>query len=217
MELKATLTQRLQAIDISIPKNGLAKLTLYLQELIRWNQRFKFVKADPEELVYYHLPDILAGLDHLKRIATQGMILDFGSGAGLPGLPLAILMEKNQFVLCERKTKEQIFLKNIVLRLGLANVEVIADLKSVEPKNTDGIPSPQVIICRAVTSLYRLYLNLKHYLKNKSILLAYKGRLTKIEEELAELRQNNPDLQIEIIPLRTGLKKERHLVKISQG
>lgn len=217
MELQSALSQKLQEIEISVTEGQLAKLTLYLQELIRWNQRFKFIKADPEELISYHLSDILAGLEYLKRLVAQGLILDFGSGAGLPGFPLALLMEKNQFILCERKTKEQAFLKNIVLRLELPNVKVIADLKELKAKNTNGMSSPQVIICRAVTSLYRLYLNLKHYLENKSILLAYKGRLAKIEEELAELRAHNLDLKIKIIPLRTGLKKERHLVQVSHG
>jgi 16S rRNA (guanine527-N7)-methyltransferase len=209
-ENQITLRAQLQAIGIAATEEEVTRLQAFLDELCRWNKRFGFIKADAEELISLHLLDALAGLALLKANVASGTILDFGSGAGFPGLPLAFFMPEHQFVLCERKAKENAFLKNAAALLKLENVIVIDDLALMQKG------SLAAVIFRAVTSLKEILSVVKPYLAPQGILFAYKGKRKKIDEEVAEL--SGLDLEVNVHKLdlpETG--RERHIVVVKNA
>jgi 16S rRNA (guanine527-N7)-methyltransferase len=108
----------------SPPPDILPKLSTYLELLLKWNARTNLTAIrDPEEIVRRHFGESLfAGL-HLAPDANT--LLDFGSGAGFPGLPIAILRPEISVTLAESQNKKSTFLREAVRTLGL-KVEIWA-------------------------------------------------------------------------------------------
>jgi 16S rRNA (guanine527-N7)-methyltransferase len=203
----ALIKTGLAAMGIPADSGDIARFAQYLSELERWNARFGFIKADGDELVSLHLLDALAGLNLLTSLVPAGSILDFGSGAGFPGLPLAILMPRHRFVLCERKSTEAAFLSNISALLNLTHVAVTDNLATQERGMF------QAVVCRAVTSLKELFINVRDCLAPDGILFAYKGKREKIDEEIEELAP--PGLITQVYKLALpGAERERHIVVV---
>jgi len=118
------LASGLERLGIAAGEGELEALELYRQELERWNRRYGFVKASGRELVVRHFLDSLAGLPVLRRLSPRGSLLDVGSGAGFPGLPLAVFLPGTAVVLLERSARRAAFLSNAALLLSLENVRV---------------------------------------------------------------------------------------------
>jgi 16S rRNA (guanine527-N7)-methyltransferase len=156
-------------------------LERYLAELDRWNARFGFVKATADELVAKHALDSIAGAATVADLCAGGGVLDVGSGAGFPGIPLAIALPQARFCLLERSAKKCAFLENCRALLGLANVAVLqADL-------SEASGSYDVVTFRAVAPLGRFLADLARSEVAWRSVAAYKGRRDRIEEELAAL------------------------------
>ena len=105
------------------PASILPQLSTYLDLLLKWNARTNLTAIrDPEEIVRRHFGESLfAGL-HIS--AETKTLLDFGSGAGFPGLPIALLHPEIQVTLAESQNKKSTFLREAVRTLALSNVEV---------------------------------------------------------------------------------------------
>ncbi|MDX1571374.1 MAG: 16S rRNA (guanine(527)-N(7))-methyltransferase RsmG [Xanthomonadales bacterium] len=98
------------------------RLLAYLGELTEWNRAYNLTAVrDPGEMVVRHLLDSAAILPWLD----PGELLDVGSGAGLPGIPLAILQPERSLVLLDANGKKARFMRHAVRQLGLDNVQVI--------------------------------------------------------------------------------------------
>jgi 16S rRNA (guanine527-N7)-methyltransferase len=108
----------------SLPSDALQKLSAYLELLLKWNARTNLTAIrDPEEIVRRHFGESLfAGLYLAPEAKT---VLDFGSGAGFPGLPIAILRPEVAVTLAESQNKKSTFLREVVRTLGL-KVEIWA-------------------------------------------------------------------------------------------
>jgi 16S rRNA (guanine527-N7)-methyltransferase len=119
---------------ISAPPPGiLPKLSNYLELLLKWNARTNLTAIrDPEEIVRRHFGESLfAGLHLAPETNT---LLDFGSGAGFPGLPIAVLRPEIAVTLAESQNKKSTFLREAVRTLGL-KVEIWADRVETMPQN----------------------------------------------------------------------------------
>src|SRR5690606_30834440 len=98
-----------------------AALAEYLALLVKWNRTYNLTGIrDPDELVERHLVESLA----LAPLLRGERIADVGTGAGLPGIPLAIVSPERHFVLIESRAKRVRFLRHVVLTLGLENAEI---------------------------------------------------------------------------------------------
>src|ERR1700677_5110593 len=117
----------------SPPPNILPKLSAYLELLLKWNARTNLTAIrDPEEIIRRHFGEnLFAGL-HLASEADT--LLDFGSGAGFPGLPIAILRPEITVTLAESQNKKSTFLREAVRTLGL-KVEIWAARVETMPQN----------------------------------------------------------------------------------
>jgi 16S rRNA (guanine527-N7)-methyltransferase len=100
----------------------LPKLSLYLDLLLKWNARTNLTAIrEPEEIVRRHFGESLFAAQYLGLCPT---LLDFGSGAGFPGLPIAILKPEIAVTLAESQNKKATFLREVIRTLQLPNAEV---------------------------------------------------------------------------------------------
>lgn len=116
------LVEGAQSLGLRLAKNVASHLTLYIEELLRWSPKIDLIsQTDPAEIIRKHILDSLAVSPHIPEGAT---ILDLGSGAGLPGIPLAIYLTKSQVTLLEARRKRVSFLKTIARDLRLENLTI---------------------------------------------------------------------------------------------
>ena len=107
---------------------------LYLDLLLKWNARTNLTAIrDPEEIVRRHFGESLFAARHIP--AETKTLLDFGSGAGFPGLPIALLHPEIQVTLAESQNKKSTFLREAVRTLALPNVEVWPNRVETMPPN----------------------------------------------------------------------------------
>jgi 16S rRNA (guanine527-N7)-methyltransferase len=101
----------------AVPSPLYDQLASYLDLLLKWNARTNLTAIrDPEDIVRRHFGESLFAARHLGECAT---LLDFGSGAGFPGLPIQLLRPELQITLSESQNKKSAFLREVVRTLGL--------------------------------------------------------------------------------------------------
>jgi 16S rRNA (guanine527-N7)-methyltransferase len=191
----------------------------YITEVELFNPALGLVgSCDRRELVVKHILDSLAPLavlmQYLGRYTEKPMIADVGSGAGLPGIPLAIVLPNMEFTLIERMGRRAGFLRNTQAALGLSNVSV----EEAEMEKTCG--RFDMVTFRAFRPLAPDILKaLFRLCATGGILAAYKGRREKTENEIAALEKLQPNLagRWNITPCPVPLlNEERHLLLISK-
>jgi 16S rRNA (guanine527-N7)-methyltransferase len=112
--------------ESDVPATLLPQLSTYLDLLLKWNARTNLTAIrDPEEIVRRHFGESLFAARHLD--AGTITLLDFGSGAGFPGLPIALLRPDTQVTLAESQNKKAAFLREAVRSLNLPYTEVWPD------------------------------------------------------------------------------------------
>ena len=183
----------------------------YLALLLHWNRTYNLTAVrEPLEMVDKHLLDSLAMQPHVADIAAAGGALaDLGTGAGLPGIPLAIAKPGLQVALVESNGKKARFLREAVRQLGLRNATVAESWIEA----FDAPAAFDAITARALATLPLILELGGHLLKPDGRLLAMKGVVP--EDEIAMLP---PGWRVEAIqPLAVpGLAAERHLVVIGR-
>ncbi len=124
-ELEASMRTGAAALGLSLTPEQEKQFRCYLELLRRWNRAHNLTTVTvPAEIVNRHFLDSLA-YNCLLPASIDGSILDLGSGAGFPGLPLAIVRPKDHFLLVEARRKKVLFLQEVIRRLRLSRVESI--------------------------------------------------------------------------------------------
>jgi 16S rRNA (guanine527-N7)-methyltransferase len=101
-----------------VPATLVPHLSIYLDLLLKWNARTNLTAIrNPEEIVRRHFGESLFAARHLNPDTTS--LLDFGSGAGFPGLPIALLRPDIQVTLAESQNKKAAFLREVIRNLAL--------------------------------------------------------------------------------------------------
>jgi 16S rRNA (guanine527-N7)-methyltransferase len=181
-------------------------LLAYLALLDRWNRTYNLTAIrDPREMVGKHLLDSLA----MHPYIATGALADLGTGAGLPGIPLALAKPGLQVTLVESNGKKARFLREAVRTLGLANARVAES--RAEALNEPG--AYDAITARALATLPLIIELGGHLLKPGGRLLAMKGAVP--DDEIASLPAG---WRVEHVrPLTVpGLAAERHLVVVGR-
>jgi 16S rRNA (guanine527-N7)-methyltransferase len=186
----------------------------YVNEIELFNSAYGLVgTADRRELIVKHILDSLAPLGIIFRLLKNRAPLaaDVGSGAGLPGIPLAIVLPGVQFTLIERMGRRAGFLRNTQAVLGLPNI-------SVEESEMEKIPPGRfsLVTFRAFRPLEpKILKGLFRLCAEGGVLAAYKGRRDKTEEEMAAAEKTASLASWEILPCPVPfLDEERHLLII---
>jgi 16S rRNA (guanine527-N7)-methyltransferase len=188
-----------------------APLLAYLALLLRWNAAYNLTAIrDPREMVSKHLLDSLAMHAATAPLAAAGgSLADLGTGAGFPGIPLAIAQPGLQVALVESNGKKARFLREAVRSLGLGNA------KAVESR-IEAVDAPgdfDAITARALATLPLILELGGHLLKPEGVLLAMKGVVP--ADEIAALPAGWAvrDIRPLAVP---GLAAERHLVVVGR-
>ncbi len=176
----AAVSRRLEAglaaLDQSVTDEVRERLVAYLAELVRWNAAYNLTALkDPLDMVDRHLVDSLSLRPHLEG----SRILDAGTGAGLPGLVLAIVEPERQFILVDSNGKKVRFLRHVQRTLGLTNVDPVHG--RLEELTFD--PPPDELTARALAPLPRLVEWLAPWIDAGAPLKAMKAELDPAERD----------------------------------
>ena len=172
--------------------------------------------TDRRELIVRHILDSLAPLGIISCFLAKNadaFAVDVGSGAGLPGIPLAIALPHAHFTLMERSGRRANFLRNTRTALGIDNISVEeGEMEKAKPGRFS------LVTFRAFRPLEpKIYKKLFRLCSDGGVLAAYKGRSEKIAAEMAALEAALPDAIIEWESLSCPvpmLDEQRHLVLI---
>jgi 16S rRNA (guanine527-N7)-methyltransferase len=180
------------------------RLAAYLALLAKWNKTYNLTAIrDPRRMVTHHLLDSLAVVPHLP--ATPLRILDVGSGAGVPGIPIAIARPDAHVALIDSNHKKVAFLTQAAIELGLTNME------SQAVRVEDYVPAApfDILISRAFSDLSTFAASSARHLARNGKLYAMKG--VHPHDELAHLP---PEFVIQAAPALhvPGLDATRHLI-----
>lgn len=197
------LQQGLAALALNLSAEQIESLLKFVQLIAKWNKAYNLTAVrEPLEMVGLHILDSLAVLPHLK----PSRIADIGTGAGLPGIPLAICRPECKFVLVDSNSKKTRFVQQAVLELKLRNVEVVhSRVEQFQPAELF-----DMVLMRAFASMPDIVKMTGHLLADDGALLAMKGQQP--VEELAGI-----DAEYQVIPLAVpGVDAERCLIRIER-
>lgn len=204
MKTADQLKRGLIALGLTLDRDRQQALLDYIALIEKWNRVYNLTAIrEPEKMVSHHLLDSLAVAPHLhaKRL------LDVGSGAGLPGIPLALANPDTQVTLLDSNHKKSAFLNQAVLELKLKNAEVCSErVESWQAQNKF-----DVIISRAFADMGEFVRVTRHLLAPGGTFAAMKGL-----HPYEEIDKLPPDCKVrQVLPLAIpGLDGARHLVLI---
>ena len=179
-----------------------------MEEILKFNKAHNIVGRHTKEEIYSQ--DILDCQMALKHIPPEKEILDIGSGAGLPGLLIAILQPLSHITMSEKNQKKAYFIKKTIQTLGLSNAKI--KNKAINPKTTTKKPF-DIITARALAPTLKIISWSEHLLAKNGKYVLMKGRLEKTKEEVAQLDNNTYSYNIH----KTNIKdKHRHILEITK-
>jgi 16S rRNA (guanine527-N7)-methyltransferase len=213
MELRKQLENRLVSgatdLGLTLSDTQITKLLDYLFLIEKWNRTYNLTAIrQMEEMLSLHLLDSLSIFPLVMQRSPGNRLLDVGTGAGLPGIVLAILKPDFQIVLLDTNGKKCRFLNQVRIEMGLENIEVAQDRVEKYQRGNHF----DVILSRAFATLKDMTDNAVHLLADGGRFLAMKGRYP--QQELDELDQQFSFEKA--YPLQIpGLEVERFLIEIA--
>ena len=200
----AELRARALQLGVALDATMASQLLRLLDELEQWNRAFNLTRIDTRAaMLSSHLLDSLAASGDLagERVA------DLGTGAGFPGLPLAVVHPERQFTLIDATAKKVRFVAHAARVLGLGNVHAVhARAETLKPQQAF-----DTIVARAVAALPKLAALARPLSRPGTRLLAFKGR--RPDAELAALPADWELLGVRVLQV-PGLDAERCLVSL---
>jgi 16S rRNA (guanine527-N7)-methyltransferase len=206
MTPRTALERGTQQLGLVLRPNAREQLLTYVALLAKWNRTYNLTAIrDPLGMVQLHLLDSLAVLPHLPLLGNHTRLVDAGSGAGLPGVPLALARPDWRVALVEANEKKAAFLRQVVIELALDNVDVHAT--RVQTWRPDCLF--ELVISRAFARLAEFIAACRHLAAPRGIFVAMKGKNP--QDEILELP---PDARCKhLLRLRVPFSDaERHLV-----
>lgn len=198
------------ALGIPLAPEELARYARYEQELSDWNQRMNLTATtDPREIAVKHILDSLTCFCAVS-VDAGTRVLDVGTGAGLPGIPLAVVLPDRHFVLLDSSAKKIRFVTQAIAELGLANAQAVQsrvqDFRPVRLFDT--------VVSRAFASIASMVEAAAHLCSEQGRLLAMKGAYPQAELEAVPAGFKITDVQALRVP---GLEDaQRHVVCIER-
>ena len=201
---KAQLEKGMQILGFENIPQIISKLLIYKELLMKWNNSFNLTSVKNTEIVTHHFLDCLAVIPFIK----SSRLLDVGTGAGLPGIVIAIVNPDIKVSLIDKVGKKITFIKRIIAELEIKNIETYherVELLTSEEKY-DGI------ISRAFSNMEVFIKSTKHLIKSQGVWYGMKSKKI-LDDEMINI--NDPwALEKLDIPF---LQAERYLVKVSSS
>lgn len=207
MNAERALARGVQALQLDVDDKTREKLLAYVALIEKWNRIYNLTAVrDPEKMLAHHILDSLAVIPHLPR---GSRFADVGSGAGLPGIPLALALPDVSVTLIESNQKKSAFLEQAVIDLAIPNATVTRARVEV----WDASAQFDCVISRAFSDLPEFVTLAGRLCGDTGVLAAMKGVYP--YEEVAQLP---PGFRVrDVVRLEVpGLGAERHLVLVER-
>ncbi|MGZ8225313.1 MAG: 16S rRNA (guanine(527)-N(7))-methyltransferase RsmG [Methylococcaceae bacterium] len=195
------LVSGLESLNLKLADEQIKQLLDFIKLIEKWNKAYNLTAIrNREEMVRLHLLDSLA----IVPFVEGQRIVDIGTGAGLPGIPLAICLPDIQFTLLDSNAKKTRFVQQVALELKLKNVVICHNrAETYQPEQAFN-----AVITRAFAGLADIVRLTSHLLAKNGVLLAMKGQ--NLESELADVSG-----EITVIPIKIpDTEVDRCLIKI---
>lgn len=204
---KRQLITGIEQLELSLSDEVIDRLLEYLALLVKWNKAYNLTAVrDPVEMVHRHLLDSLSLLPYLDN----KRMLDVGTGAGIPGLIIAIVKPDQPITLLDSNGKKTRFLQNVKMQMGLNQVEVIQSrVENYSPEHLF-----DRIISRAFTALDNMVNWCQHLLTEDGAFLAMKGTYPEPNQKPLPPGWSVRNIQKIEVPF---VNEERHLVTIDRS
>jgi 16S rRNA (guanine527-N7)-methyltransferase len=220
-ELTETLIKRATEINIELSEIQIKQLICYIDQLQKWNSTYNLTAiTDPELILEYHIIDSLQVVKYLREYNN---ILDLGTGAGLPGIILAIDNPNRKITLVDKSKKKISFLKHICYQLDLDPTLIKPIHTRIDPEKNfeSNINKFDAIISRAVTQIDPFVNLTEHLLQDDGHMFLMKGTKDTINTETNIFMKENKKIsklkwQLKSIELPNLLinNEQRHLIEI---
>ncbi len=206
MDIAGELRAGSEALGISLQQSQYDQLLEFMRLLGKWNQVYNLTAiTDPAKMLSHHLLDSLSLMPLLLR---ANKVLDVGSGAGLPGIPLAIAMPGTIWVMLDSNARKTRFIRQAIAHCGLDNAQVVHS----RVQDYHAPDSLDFIVSRAYAPLAEFCDSVNHLLGPATRLVTMKSGLK--PRERRQLDSNRFDIDEEIIEV-PGIGETRSLVTIT--
>ena len=184
-EDRQLLIQGASEYGILLSQKQVSLFDIFLEGLWSWNRRLNLTGiSEKRQMIIKLFLDSLVALPHLS---PRGTVLDIGSGAGIPGLPLKIGREDFEIHLLESKAKKISFLKDMIRKLGLKGIEACKGRAEQKHAVPTLLHCYDIVTARALASLKKTITICSSYLEPGGLLVAFKG--LHVDREIEESRQ----------------------------
>lgn len=217
--MDSVLLSGAQQYNLTLTEVQLAAFERYSQELISWNQRANLTGIiEPDEIAVKHFLDSLSLYPLLAELPSTLSLIDVGTGAGFPGVPLKLVLPELRLTLLEATAKKTAFLHHLIQVLNLTDVTVLTARAEEAGRQPNQRERYDVATARAVAPLRELAEYILPFVKRGGLAIVQKG-----QHPVDELKAATNALGIlggrvsQVLPVTVpGLEAERHLVVIQK-
>jgi 16S rRNA (guanine527-N7)-methyltransferase len=207
MNLAGELRVGAEAMGFNLSQSQYDQLLEYLHLLEKWSQTYNLTAIRGlSKMMHYHLLD---SLSIMSRLGDCRRAIDVGSGAGLPGVPLAIAMPDSSWVLLDSNSRKTRFIRQAIAHCGLKNAQVV----QTRVQDYHAPDSPDFIVSRAYASLTEFCDSVAHLMAPETRLITMKTGLK--PEEAGKLDRSRFEFEEEILQV-PGIRETRSLVAVTQ-
>lgn len=205
--LNSILKKALAENGLSLDETVQQQLLRYLELMLTWNKIFNLTSiTEPHDMVYLHIIDSLSVMPYLH--GTH--MLDVGTGAGLPGIPLAIVNPAHKWCLLDKNSKKTRFLTQAIAELKLPHVSAVHERSEIF-KTTHCFDS---IVSRAFGTIRLFAETTEHLLCPKGKLIAMKGKYP--AEEINDIPKSFKVMDTNPVVIN-GIDIERHIIRLEKS
>lgn len=184
-EFEEIFNEYLKELDLKLEKNQIEQFYNYMQILIEWNEKMNLTAITEEkEIIIKHFID---SLTIYKYLSNEKSLIDVGTGAGFPGIPIKILKPEMEIVLLDSLNKRVKFLEEVINKLELKNIVAVHGRAEDFGKNINYREKFDVVTSRAVANLPTLLEYLAPFVKVNKKCICMKGQ--DVEEELKKAKK----------------------------
>lgn len=185
IEFYKYLDQQARKIDIMLSEEQLQKFYKYMKLLLEWNEKINLTAIiEPKEIILKHFID---SLSIIKYIKNKNSLVDVGTGAGFPGIPIKIVLPEIKVILIDSLNKRITFLNEVISQLDLKYIEAVHSRVEDFARNKEYREKFDVATARAVAQLPIILEYLIPLTKVKGNIICMKGN--KIDEEIKKSKK----------------------------
>ncbi len=195
--MKHALQRGARTMGLTLTDRQTEQFCRYYELLVEWNEKMNLTAiTEPSEVVTKHFLDSLAGATEVEKVLEKGRcrLIDVGTGAGFPGIPLKIFFPEVELTLLDSLQKRVRFLETVVTELGLTGVQCIHGRAEDAAHQPELREQYEIAVARAVAAMPILLEYCAGYVKPGGLFLAYKG--PSLPDELAEAKRELSMLQM---------------------